>query len=133
VSFSASPATLTNHCGFKALAKSPQTKRKQPQEPEDFPISDPAEPLNKRQQGLYIRHERTHINENRYTCSVCRKTFVENWKRLRHERIHTREKLYACSVCRKPFAEDCKRLRHERIHTDEKSCLHHLWEDFYTK
>ena len=60
-----------------------------------------------------------------YTCTLCNKSFSQNYMVILHMRTHTEEKPYKCILCSKPFSTKSDITRHMRIHTGEKpfSCM----------
>ncbi|XP_065426195.1 zinc finger protein 3-like [Chrysemys picta bellii] len=65
-------------------------------------------------------HQRIHRGETPYTCSECGKSFNQSYILIRHWRTHTGEKPYTCSECGKSFNQSSNLIRHRRIHTGEK-------------
>ena len=58
----------------------------------------------------------TGMEENRFECHICLKTFPVKSKLIRHKRIHTREKTFNCDICSKIFINKVCLVKHERIH-----------------
>ncbi|TDZ18863.1 Early growth response protein 1 [Colletotrichum orbiculare MAFF 240422] len=56
------------------------------------------------------------VEQARFRCNICSKSFTRNINLKGHERSHFGERPYACSTCGKAFARlnDCR--RHEKIH-----------------
>ncbi|KAM7137392.1 uncharacterized protein RBU57_016967 isoform 16-T44 [Macrochelys suwanniensis] len=66
-----------------------------------------------------ITKERINLEEPRYTCAECGKSFDGSYALIKHWRIHTRERPYTCSECGKSFNQSSHLIQHRRIHTGE--------------
>lgn len=71
-------------------------------------------------------HMRIHSENAAHMCKVCGKKFTKNTALQLHLRIHTGEKPYSCQYCKMTFAQLCHLRAHERTHTGEKpyKCIH---------
>ncbi|XP_073406387.1 uncharacterized protein [Dendrobates tinctorius] len=68
----------------------------------------------------FVIHQKSHIEEKRFSCSKCGKNFNQESDLVKHERIHTEDKPYSCSECGKCFNWKSYLTSHQRTHTGEK-------------
>ncbi|XP_065425515.1 zinc finger protein 436-like isoform X1 [Chrysemys picta bellii] len=67
-----------------------------------------------------ITHHTIYTGEKLYECSECGKRFNQSSTLSTHRRIHRGEMPYKCSECGKSFSRSSHLIRHQRIHSGEK-------------
>lgn len=65
-------------------------------------------------------HMRVHIDDRKYQCPHCPKTFVARDNFRRHVNIHTRAKMYKCNQCDKEYTQRNCLKAHLNTHTKDR-------------
>ncbi|XP_075188289.1 uncharacterized protein LOC142262556 [Anomaloglossus baeobatrachus] len=68
----------------------------------------------------FVKHQKIHTEENRFSCSNCKKYFKRKSNLVKRQRTHTGEKPYLCSECGKCFNQKSHLVTHKSTHTGEK-------------
>ncbi|XP_077113044.1 uncharacterized protein LOC143768237 [Ranitomeya variabilis] len=71
-------------------------------------------------QESFLKLQKIHTAENRFSCSKCGRCFNQKWNLVIHQRTHTGEKPFSCSECGKCFQQKSALVTHQRTHTGEK-------------
>ncbi|KAM4034767.1 LOW QUALITY PROTEIN: uncharacterized protein ACNLHF_021456 [Anomaloglossus baeobatrachus] len=69
----------------------------------------------------FVKHQKNHIEEKRFSCSKCGRYFNKKSYLVSHLKTHTREKPYLCSECGKCFVQKLHFVRHQSSHTQIQS------------
>ncbi|XP_069605992.1 oocyte zinc finger protein XlCOF22-like isoform X2 [Ranitomeya imitator] len=106
------PSTKENQSNNISIKKQIDSKRKKP-----FSYSEYGNSFLKK---TFLKHEKNHTAENRFSCSECGKCFIQKSDLVKHQRTHTGEKPFSCSECGKCFNQKCNLVIHQRNHAGEK-------------
>ncbi|KAM3912164.1 uncharacterized protein RB166_020655 [Leptodactylus fuscus] len=63
---------------------------------------------------------RNHINEGRFSCSDCGKSFMNKGNLLQHRKIHIGQRPYSCQECGEHFSWKSDLCEHLKTHNDDK-------------
>ena len=68
-----------------------------------------------------IKHSKIHeVQQPKFKCSYCEKTFKKDASRMFHEKNHTEPNPYKCGYCEKTFRLKQWFINHENMHTGAK-------------
>ncbi|XP_072014042.1 zinc finger protein 532-like [Amphiura filiformis] len=93
--------------------------------------------------GMQQRHEKLrHLNERRFVCEVCGKSFKEKTQLVTHNYSHTGERPFACHLCEYRCVRRDYLTNHMRLHTGkrpyrcelcETTCMHKSALNYHMK
>jgi KRAB domain-containing zinc finger protein len=64
-----------------------------------------------------VKHQKIHIGEKPFVCTICVEGFLERRKLLRHKkRINVCKKPLKCDICDKQFSSKASILKHIKSH-----------------
>ncbi|KAM5140542.1 uncharacterized protein ACMZJ9_014412 [Mantella aurantiaca] len=120
-----SPTNPTNHIllpqtANQAFAVQGNPSNREVQFPKSFHASRDCENSFTKQQRRLAPPQRVHSAEKPYSCSECKKSFINKSDLVRHQRVHTGEKPFCCPLCAKCFSNKGNCDKHMRTHTGEK-------------
>ncbi|XP_052873128.1 zinc finger protein 628-like [Anopheles cruzii] len=97
------------------------------------PRKDPDDPEPPPMALDHVRHLSAHklmglsvqLEDGRFQCMVCKRTFRNAYTLKRHLKLHTEENLYECEYCGKRFNDRSNWKIHQRAHTGDNlyNCL----------
>lgn len=61
-----------------------------------------------------------HLNERRYSCKLCDKSFFSKGSLSEHEIVHSRKKNETCNICSRILVNRKALILHNRLHTGER-------------
>ncbi|XP_045606857.2 uncharacterized protein [Procambarus clarkii] len=61
-----------------------------------------------------------HFNIRKYSCDICKKTFISKPKLEEHNKVHTGEKPFKCHVCNRAFNKKNNLATHMYVHSTNK-------------
>ncbi|XP_071447250.1 zinc finger protein interacting with ribonucleoprotein K-like isoform X2 [Hetaerina americana] len=70
--------------------------------------------------SYFKRHQRSHLNVQRYTCNECGNSFIQKCHLKVHMRVHTGDRPFKCTFCSKDFAQSGNLREHLRVHTGDR-------------
>ncbi|XP_073516887.1 uncharacterized protein [Phyllobates terribilis] len=107
------PTTKENQSHKISIKKRTAPKAKKPFSHSEYGNSFPLE-------KSFLKDQKIHTEENRFSFSKCRKSLNQKSDLVSHQRTHTVEKPFSCSECGKCFNRKAHLDSHQRTHTGEK-------------
>ncbi|XP_073522364.1 uncharacterized protein [Phyllobates terribilis] len=107
------PTTKENQSHKISIKKQTAPKAKKPFSRSEYRNSFPLK-------KSFLKHEKIHTAENRFSCFKCGRCFNQKSDFVRHLRTHTGEKPFSCSECGSCFTVKSSLIAHQRTHTGEK-------------
>ncbi|XP_073537842.1 uncharacterized protein [Phyllobates terribilis] len=107
------PTTKENQSHRISIKKLTAPKAKKPLSHSEYGNSFPLE-------KSFLKHQKIHTEENRFSFSKCRKSLNQKSDLVSHLRTHTVAKPFSCSECGKCFLWKSYLVSHQRSHTCEK-------------
>nr|CAD7397417.1 unnamed protein product [Timema cristinae] len=77
--------------------------------------------MNQSFQWRFVKKVTDSDGQERYQCTLCKKSYASKWYLKEHLKIHTGEKNFCCSMCDKRFRNNYMLNAHIRLHTGIKN------------
>nr|CAD7572637.1 unnamed protein product [Timema californicum] len=77
--------------------------------------------LNQSFQWRFVKKVTDPDGQERYQCTLCKKSYASKWYLKEHLKIHTGEKNFGCGICDKRFRNNYMLNAHIRLHTGIKN------------
>nr|CAD7196092.1 unnamed protein product [Timema douglasi] len=77
--------------------------------------------INQSFQWRFVKKVTDSDGQERYQCTLCKKSYASKWYLKEHLKIHTGEKNFGCSICDKRFRNNYMLNAHIRLHTGIKN------------
>nr|CAD7442447.1 unnamed protein product [Timema bartmani] len=77
--------------------------------------------MNQSFQWRFVKKVTDSDGQERYQCTLCKKSYASKWYLKEHLKIHTGEKNFSCRICDKRFRNNYMLNAHTRLHTGNKN------------